>query len=482
MRRLTRDVLATLPEGTSAPDYLDDEPRVGIVHFGVGNFHRAHQAMYLDRLMHAGLAHDWAICGVGLLERDARMRDALTEQDGLYTLTLRHPDGRDEIEVIGSIRRFLHAPDDPDAVLEQLADPGVRIVSLTITEGGYVEDAANGRRAVDEPLVRAETAEGLAAPRTAFGWIVAGLRERRRRGVPAFTVLCCDNIQGNGEVARRSVEAVARLVDEELADWIAAEVAFPSTMVDRITPVTTPADVDRIHERLGVHDAWPVASEPFTQWVIEDRFPAGRPPYEQVGATLVTDVHAYEAIKLRLLNAGHQAVAYIGRLAGYELVDEAITDPRIAAWVRRYMEREGVPTLTPPEGFDIPGYIDELFARFGNANVADTLARLGTDASNRIPKFVVPTLRDRIASGAAAETGAELIASWREFTRRAAAGEFTLDDESADQLMQAAAGAPLEFLELPTLAGLADSAGFRAAYLDAVARLENGGADAFLEG
>ncbi|HTN59080.1 MAG TPA: mannitol dehydrogenase family protein, partial [Protaetiibacter sp.] len=255
MRRLTRDVLATLPEGTSAPDYLDDEPRVGIVHFGVGNFHRAHQAMYLDRLMHAGLARDWAICGVGLLERDARMRDALTEQDGLYTLTLRHPHGRDEIEVIGSIRRFLHAPDDPDAVLEQLADPGVRIVSLTITEGGYVEDAANGRRAVDEPLVRAETAAGLAAPRTAFGWIVAGLRERRRRGVPAFTVLCCDNIQGNGEVARRSVEAVARLVDEELADWIAAEVAFPSTMVDRITPVTTPADVERIHERLGVHDA-----------------------------------------------------------------------------------------------------------------------------------------------------------------------------------------------------------------------------------
>ncbi|GMA89859.1 mannitol dehydrogenase family protein [Homoserinibacter gongjuensis] len=482
MRRLTRDVLATLPEGTSAPDYLDDEPRVGIVHFGVGNFHRAHQAMYLDRLMHAGLAHDWAICGVGLLERDARMRDALTEQDGLYTLTLRHPDGRDEIEVIGSIRRFLHAPDDPDAVLEQLADPGVRIVSLTITEGGYVEDAANGRRAVDEPLVRAETAEGLTAPRTAFGWIVAGLRERRRRGVPAFTVLCCDNIQGNGEVARRSVEAVARLVDEELADWIAAEVAFPSTMVDRITPVTTPADVERIHERLGVHDAWPVASEPFTQWVIEDRFPTGRPPYEQVGATLVTDVHAYEAIKLRLLNAGHQAVAYIGRLAGYELVDEAITDPRIAAWVRRYMEREGVPTLTPPEGFDLPGYIDELFARFGNANVADTLARLGTDASNRIPKFVVPTLRDRIASGAAAETGAELIASWRAFTRRAAAGEFSLDDESADQLMQAAAGAPLEFLALPTLAGLADSAGFRAAYLDAVVRLENGGADAFLEG
>jgi mannitol 2-dehydrogenase len=480
MRRLSSDTLATLPAETPAPDYLHDEPRIGIVHFGVGNFHRAHQAMYLDRLMRAGLAHDWAICGIGLLERDARMRDALTEQHGLYTLTLRHPDGRDEIDVIGSIRRFLHAPDDPHAVLEQLADPAVRIVSLTITEGGYVEDAANGRRAADDPLVRAETADGLTAPRTAFGWIVAGLRERRRRGLPAFTVLCCDNIQGNGEVALRSVEAVARLVDAELADWIAAEVAFPSTMVDRITPVTTPADVERIHDRLGLDDAWPVASEPFTQWVIEDRFPAGRPPYEEAGATLVADVHAYEAIKLRLLNGGHQALAYIGRLAGYELVDEAVTDPRIAAWVRRYMEREGVPTLTPPEGFDIPAYIDELFARFGNVNVADTLARLGTDASNRIPKFVVPTLRDRIAAGAAAETGAELIASWRAFTRRAAAGEFTLDDESADELMAAATGAPLDFLALPTLSGLADSAGFVAAYLDAGDRLERGGAEAFL--
>lgn len=480
MRRLGFETLTELP-AEAVPPYLDDELSVGIVHFGVGNFHRAHQAMYLDRLMRAGLAHDWAICGIGLLERDARMRDALTEQDGLYTLTLRHPDGRDETSVVGSIRRFLHAPDDPDAVLEQLADPAVRIVSLTITEGGYVEDAASNRRAADDPLVQLETADGLRMPRTAFGWIVAGLRERRRRGVPPFTVLCCDNIQGNGEVALRSVEAVARLVDAELADWIAADVAFPSTMVDRITPVTTPADVERIHDHLSVDDAWPVASEPFTQWVIEDRFPTGRPPFEQVGATLVDDVHEYEAIKLRLLNAGHQALAYIGRLAGYVLVDEAVADPRIAAWVRRYMEQEAVPTLTVPEGFDLHAYIDELFERFGNVHVADTLARLGTDASNRIPKFVVPTLRDRIAGGADAEVGAQLIASWWAFTRRAAAGEFTLDDEAATLLSAAASGAPRDFLALPTLAGLADSAGFVAAYLDAAQRLVDGGAEAFFQ-
>jgi len=481
VERLGVASLASLPAGIAVPDYLDADPRIGVVHFGVGNFHRAHQAMYLDRLLHAGLALDWAICGIGLLERDRRMRDALVGQDGLYTLTLRHPDGTDEIGVIGSIRRFLHAPDEPAAVLEQLVDPGVRIVSLTITEGGYVEDEAAGRRAAADPLVLAETGGGLREPRTAFGWIVAGLRERRRRGVAPFTVLCCDNIQGNGEVARRSVEAVARLVDGELADWIAAEVAFPSTMVDRITPVTTPADVERVHERLGVDDAWPVASEPFTQWVIEDRFPAGRPPYEAAGATLVADVHAYEAIKLRLLNAGHQAVAYIGRLAGYRLVDEAIVDPRIAAWVRRYMEREGVPTLTVPDGFDLPAYIDQLFERFGNANVADTLARLGADASNRIPKFVVPTLRDRIAAGAAAETGAQLLASWWAFNRRAAAGEFELEDEAAAQLTAAASGAPIDFLTgLPTLDGLSGSAGFVAAYLEAADRLVRGGADAFL--
>lgn len=480
MRRLGIDALDTLPADIPVPDYRADGLTVGVVHFGVGNFHRAHQAMYLDRLMRAGLARDWAICGIGLLERDERMRDALVGQDGLYTLTLRHPDGTDEVAVIGSIARFLHAPDDPAAVLEQLADPAVRIVSLTITEGGYVEDAANGRRAVDEPLVRQETADGLRSPRTAFGWIVAGLRERRARGVEPFTVLCCDNIQGNGEVALRSVEAVARLVDAELADWIAAEVAFPSTMVDRITPVTTPAEVARIHERLGVDDAWPVASEPFAQWVVEDRFPAGRPPLEEVGVTLVDDVHAYESIKLRLLNGGHQALAYIGRLAGHVLVDEAVRDERIAAWVRRYMEREGVPTLQVPDGFDVPAYIDQLFERFGNVNVADTLARLGADASNRIPKFVVPTLRDRIAAGSSAETGAQLIASWWAFTRRAAAGEFALEDEAAEQLMAAASGAALEFLALPTLAGLSDSAGFVAAYLAAAEQLAGGDIDGFL--
>ena len=481
VQRLSRSSLLSLPEDISRPAYLDNATEVGIVHFGVGNFHRAHQAMYVDRLLSSGVGREWAICGIGLLERDAGMRDALNGQDGLYTLTLRHPDGTDEVGVIGSIRRFLHAPDDLSTVLEQLADPAVRIVSLTITEGGYVEDPTSGKRAADDPLVVAEARSALTEPRTAFGWIAAALRERRRRGTPPFTVMSCDNIPGNGGVTRQSVVAVARLVDPELGDWIATEVAFPSTMVDRITPVTVEADRQRIRERAGVEDAWPVASEPFTQWVIEDNFPTGRPDFESVGATVVDDVHAYEMIKIRLLNGGHQALAYIGQLAGYAYVHDALADPRIEAFVRDYMMTEGVPTLSVPAGFDLPGYIEELFRRFGNPGIADTLARLGADASNRIPKFVAPTLRDRVAAGSDARAGARLIASWRAFNREAALGRFVLDDESAQHLLDVSAGEAGDFLTaFSALAPLADSDKFVAAYMDAVQRLEAGGADALL--
>ncbi|MGF2949191.1 mannitol dehydrogenase family protein [Microbacterium alcoholitolerans] len=483
MERLSKAVLADLPADVSRPSYVDDDIRIGIVHFGVGNFHRAHQAMYLDRLLQTGVADDWGICGVGLLERDARMRDALSEQDGLYTLTLRHPDGTDEIGVIGSVRRFLHAPDDPGAVLAQLIDPGVRIVSLTITEGGYVEDPIAGKRAMDDPLVEEETVGALSNPRTAFGWIVAALRERQRRGIPPFTVLSCDNVPGNGAVARHSVEAVARLVDADLADWIAAHVAFPSTMVDRITPVTVDADIERVRERLGVHDAWPVAAEPFEQWIIEDDFPTGRPDWTAAGATVVADAHPYEAIKIRLLNGGHQAIAYVGQLAGHVYVHDALNDPRLAAFVREYLERDAAPTLAVPEGFDLPGYIDELFRRFTNPAVADTLARLSTDASSRVPKFIVPTLADRIFAHATPRAGARLIASWREYTRQAGLERFRLDDDSANTLLTAASGDARDFLTaVPTLASLSASADFTDAYIAAARTLETDGIDALLGG
>lgn len=480
MERLGAASLRGLPATVRTPGYLDADLSIGIVHFGVGNFHRSHQAMYVDRLLAAG-AHDWAICGIGLLERDARMRDALEGQDGLYTLAEREPDGTDRVSVIGSIRRFLHAPDDPAAVLEQLVDPGVRIVSLTVTEGGYVCDPTNGRLPQDDPLVVEEVAGGLESPRTAFGWIVAALRERRARGTAPFTVMSCDNIQGNGRVARASVEGVARLVDPGLADWIAAEVAFPSTMVDRITPVTTQADIDRVVAVLGVEDAWPVACEPFTQWVVEDVFVQGRPPLEDVGALLVRDIDPYEAIKLRLLNASHQALAYVGQLAGYTFVHEAVTDPRIASYVRDYMEQEAVPTLEVPAGFDLAGYIDELFVRFGNPHVRDHLARLSVDASNRIPKFLLPVLADAITAGTSGRVGASVVATWRQWCRGVAEGRFEIDDVAADALVAAAVQEPSAFLrDVPTLTPFLDSPTFVAEYLRAAEALEQAGTEALL--
>ena len=481
MERLGARVLGTLPAAVEVPRYLDEDLRIGIVHFGVGNFHRSHQAMYVDRLLNAGTARDWAICGVGLLERDARMRDTLAEQDGLYTLTLREPDGSDRFSVIGSIRRYLYAPDDPAALLEQLVSPDVRIVSLTVTEGGYVSDPASGRRPQDDPLVAEEVANGFAQPRTAFGWIVAALRERRRRGTAPFTVLSCDNIQGNGRVARQSVEGVARLADAELADWIAAEVRFPSTMVDRITPVTTQDDVDRIATHLGVEDAWPVASEPFTQWVVEDAFGQGRPPLEEAGALLVTDIDPYEAIKLRLLNASHQALAYVGQLLGHTYVHEAATDPRVAAYVRAYMEQEAVPTLVVPAGFDVAAYIDDLFVRFGNPHVRDHLARLSVDASNRIPQFLVPVLLDGLAAGVRSVVGASVLATWRAWCQGVAAGRFTIDDVAADALLAAAAQEPVGFLRgVPTLTPFLGSPDFVQAYVRAADVLEQEGPEALL--
>ncbi|GMA25390.1 hypothetical protein GCM10025864_31490 [Luteimicrobium album] len=324
MTTLAPDLLTRLDVPT--PAYDRTAVSTGIVHFGVGGFHRAHQAMYLDRLMGEGKALDWGICGVGVLPSDARMAGVMAAQDGLYTLVLKHPDGTWEPRVIGSIVEYLYAPDDPEAVVEKLADPATRIVSLTVTEGGYNFNQVTGEFDASNPDVVADLAPG-ATPRTVFGLVVEGLARRRARGVAPFTVMSCDNIQGNGQMARRTFGAFARLRDPGLADWIDANVSFPSCMVDRITPVTTDDDRREIAERFGVEDAWPVVCEPFTQWVLEDRFPLGRPPYGDVGVQLVDDVEPYELMKLRLLNASHQALCYLGYLAGYRLAHDAAQDP-----------------------------------------------------------------------------------------------------------------------------------------------------------
>ncbi|MEU2198767.1 mannitol dehydrogenase family protein [Isoptericola sp. NPDC019482] len=487
MTALSAETVASLAgDDLAVPQYDRSRLRAGIVHLGVGGFHRAHQAMYLDRLMNAGEALDWAICGVGVLPHDARMRDALTAQDGLYTLVLKHPDGTLEGRVIGSIVEFLLAPDDPEAVLEKMASPEIRIVSLTVTEGGYNVHPVTGEFDADDPAVRADLEPG-AVSATTFGLVTEALRRRRDRGVPPFTVQSCDNIQGNGDVAHRMFAAFARLKDPELAAWIEEHVPFPNSMVDRITPVTTDDDRAMVAERFGVDDAWPVVAEPFTQWVVEDRFAAGRPAWEKVGAQLVDDVEPYELMKLRLLNASHQALCYLGYLAGYRYAHEVCADETFVRFLRDYMAREGAPTLLPVPGVHLEEYEATLIERFANPHVRDTLARLCAESSDRIPKWLVPVIRANLASGGDVHRSAAVVAAWARYDEAVdEQGEpIEIVDRLADRLKAAAVRNredPLVFVRDEELFGdLASEPRFVEAYVAALDSLHTLGARATVE-
>lgn len=483
---LTDDALDRLPAEVGRPRYDRSEVRAGIAHFGVGNFHRSHQAMYLDRLLNDGEAADWGICGVGLMPRDAQMRDALRATDGLFTLVLKHPDGTREARVIGSIIDYLYAPDDPEAVLEKLASPQIRIVSLTVTEGGYNFDPVTGEFDLDNPAVAADL-RGDAPPATTFGLIIEGLRRRRERGIEPFTIMSCDNIQGNGDMARRSFAAYARAADPELADWLEANVAFPNSMVDRITPVTTDDDRAEVRERWGIEDPWPVVAEPFTQWVLEDHFPAGRPPLQDAGVQVVDEVEPYELMKLRLLNASHQGIAYFGWLLGYRLVHDAARDPLLARFLRRYMDDEATPTLRPVPGVDLGEYKDTLLERFGNPEVRDTVARLAADSSNRIPKWLVPVINEQLAAGRPVALSAAIVASWARYAEGVdESGEpIEVVDQFAEELVPLArsqADDPLAFVKNRSLFGdLAERPEFTEPYLWALRSLHERGARATLE-
>jgi mannitol 2-dehydrogenase len=414
MIHLRKSALPELASRVATPAYDRGTIRTGLVHIGVGGFHRAHQAMYADRLMNAGLARDWGICGVGILPDDRRMRDALAGQDGLYTLVVKHPDGSLEPRVIGSIVEYLLAPDDPEAVVEKMAHPDIRIVSLTITERGYNTDPVTGAFENNAPDIQADLRPD-AVLRTTFGLVTGALARRRRRGLPPFTVLSCDNLQGNGDMARRAFAAFATLRDPELGAWVEREVPFPNSMVDRITPLTTTDDLAMLRDLFGVADVWPVACEPYAQWVIEDHFPAGRPPWEEVGVQLVEDVTPYEVMKLRLLNGSHQALAYFAGLAGYQHVHEACRDPLWIRFLRGYMDHEVSPTLPPVPGVDLEDYKQTLLGRFASPAVADTVSRLCAQTSSLIPKYVLPVVTAGLASGREVHRAAAVVASWTRF-------------------------------------------------------------------
>jgi mannitol 2-dehydrogenase len=439
MTSLHEAALGGLAATVGTPGYDRAAVSAGIVHFGVGAFHRAHEAMFIDDVLARGFT-DWAICGVGVLAADRAVRDALRAQDTLYTLVTSSPDGTSVARVIGSIHEYLYAPDDPNAVLDRLADPATRIVSLTITEGGYSVNDATGAFDPRDPLTLQDLQPGTRLPASVLGYITAGLARRREVGVPAFTVVSCDNIQGNGHVARTAVLGFAVRKDPDLAAWIAQNVAFPNSMVDRITPVTTAETRASVLAEYGIEDRWPVRAESFAQWVLEDTFPSGRPPLELVGVQMVDDVEPYELMKLRLLNASHQAMAYLGILAGEQWVHEVCRDPLFTAFLLDYMRLEAIPTLQPVPGIDLDAYCHELIDRFRNEVIRDTLARLAVDGSERLPKFLLPVLRQQLETGGEIRRCALVLAAWSRFLEgRTEDGAPTpIDDRRATDLIEAA--------------------------------------------
>ena len=406
MPRLSLKTLPLVPQGVRRPDYDPTQIDIGIVHLGLGAFHRAHQAVYTDDV----LAKDrrWGIIGASL--RSADTRDALQPQDGLYTLVEGDELG-ERLRVIGALRDVLVAPEAPGALLDVMCRPTVKIVSLTVTEKGYCHDPASGELNVDHPDIRHDLANPL-APRSAPGFLAAALCQRRKRNLPPFTILCCDNLPSNGRTVARVTAAYARLLDRDLGSFVAEHVAFPSTMVDRIVPATTDDARARIAKSLGLDDAWPVIAEPFIQWVIEDRFPQGRPGW---AATFAKDVEPFEHMKLRLLNGAHSALVYLGYLSGYETVADAMGDPALARFIADLMDDEAAPTLKLPSGTDVAAYKAALLARFRNPALHHRTWQIAMDGSQKLPQRLLGTARDLLAQGKPVAGIALGVAAWMRY-------------------------------------------------------------------
>lgn len=414
--KLNRHNLHHLAPEVRLPAYDLAETRQGMVHIGVGGFHRAHQAYYTDALMNTGEGLDWSICGIGLRAEDRRARDDLAGQDYLFTLFELGDSDAAEVRVIGAISDMLLAEDGAQALIDKLADPQIRIVSLTITEGGYCIDDSSGEFMAHLPQIRHDLAHPQ-QPQTVFGFLCAALAQRRAAGVPAFTLMSCDNLPHNGAVTRKALLAFAGQRDADLRDWIATHVSFPNAMVDRITPMTSTAHRLQLHDLHGIDDAWPVVCEPFAQWVLEDKFVSGRPAWEKVGVQFTDDVTPYEEMKIKLLNGSHLALTYLGFLKGYRFVHETMADPLFVAYMRAYMDLDVTPQLAPVPGIDLSAYKDTLVARFSNRAIADQLERVCSDGSSKLPKFSVPTLNRLIADGRDTERAALVVAAWARYLK-----------------------------------------------------------------
>lgn len=397
-------------------NYNREQVKTGIVHIGVGNFHRAHEEYYTHLLLADATQQNWGICGVMLLPSDERLYKALSKQNGEYTLTVCGRDGKDEAHRIGSLVELIWGMENPSAVINKIAEKEIKIVTLTITEGGYNQDKTTGAFDLQNEMIQHDIANPQ-TPKTVFGFVAEGLRQRMQQGNGPVTILSCDNLQHNGNTAKRSFTAFIEAQDKELAAWVAQHVTFPNSMVDRITPATTPADVERLNAKNGTEDEAPVYCEDFIQWVVEDNFVAGRPAWEKVGVEFTEDVTGYENMKLSLLNASHTLLSYPAFLSGYRKVDEAMHDERFARLLRTFMDRDITPYVPAPGNTDLELYKQTLIERFGNRSVSDQLARLCFDGVSKYPVYVMPNLIKMIRDHADMTRVAFSIAAYRHYLK-----------------------------------------------------------------
>ena len=478
--KLSSATLADLQEGIAVPTYDQSELTPGIVHIGLGNFHRGHQAWYLHRLMQQGAAKDWAIIGAGVRAGDAAMRERLLSQHCLTTLLELDPAGA-SAEVIGSMIDFLPVEEGNGPLIRAMSDPAIRIVSLTVTEGGYFQNATGGFDNAHPDILHDVAHPDR--PKTAFGAIVAAYRNRRDAGIPAFTGQCCDNLQGNGAVLRQTIVELARLGDSDLADWIEANAAFPNSMVDCIVPATGPKELSLVRA-LGIEDAAPVTHENFRQWVIEDDFCAGRPDWDLVGATFTDDVHAYEAMKIRILNAGHQVLANIGEILSVPTIAACMDHSLISAFFRKVEMEEVVPYVGAVPGMTPEAYLEIIERRFANPEIHDTTRRVAFDGSSRHTGFILPILRDALAAGGTVQGLALVEALWARMCAgtREDGSQITANDPFWDDLTvaaQTAREAPQVWLEQRTFyADLGENAVFGEAFAHWLGSLWSKGTEA----
>jgi len=434
------------------PKYDRQALKTGIVHIGVGGFHRAHQAYYIHQLLTQYNTSDWGICGIGIREADRKMYDILKKQDGLYTLIVQHP----------------------NLVIEKMAHLDTKIVSLTITEGGYNFNPQTGHFNFENTDIQHELIHPD-QPKTVFGYLTAALRKRKANGLSPFSILSCDNIPHNGEVARQMLLVFAQKQDTKLAEWIEKEVTFPNTMVDRITPVTSSADIEYLQNTYQLKDEWPVICEPFIQWVVEDNFSNGRPPLEKLGVQFVPNVIPYEKMKIRLLNAGHSVLGIPGAIHGHSTINDCMNDSVFAIFMRQFMDKEATPVLDAIEGIDIEKYKDSLEERFANPNIKDSVSRICSESSAKLPKFLIPTIQDNLASGGSIEYATLILAAWCYYSDKGMNENnepLEMIDDKKEELHQAAITTknnPLGFIHMKEIFGnLAENKRFTDKYVEMI--------------